>query len=940
MRSRHVALIGGLVIAVMLLEVAGGGYPLAIEMHARAAPSPVLRIGFLQTIDSLNPYIGINDASYLLYGLIYDYPFAFNQDGQYVPNIITSASCAVSDCSAWNYTVRQGVKWSDGSNLTAADVAFTWNYDSQNLFHLWAYEPYFNQVVQCTGTNKGRCGAVISSTDPWNVTLYFDRPVVSGEDLFGPIVQKAQWSGVSAQAAETTYTNPTPIGTGPFIADPNIYNEWQQNGAVPLHLFRNPNYHPVGTHIGPSNVTDIYLYVYGNANQLALALERGDIQIAQTTTAGLAAVKGQPNIETQAALQAIQEWDEIGISQYYTKNSGLNPARFDQNVRVALAHATNKDYILQTIYDGQGVRGDSQVSPVTPQWWYNPVTGGDNLSFNIALANQILNQSGYTTWSGGSFGKGVREATNTITVSIQPACYQCLDPPNATVSIPAGDRLNFTLAVRPPDEFPEESLVAQYLQTQWAQIGVQITIKTETSENALSTDVYGGNVEMYIWYWSADPDPNYILSMESSWTLDGWNDNYWNNATYNALYLKQLGDQNLTQRITDVKAAEKLFYESGVYIIYIYPYGQWAMRTDLWQGWGNWTAHPYLQMNAYWGANPLFFNLNCPSCSGVSSIKPSAPTPPVISPPGPISAFAGVNLTFTAASSDANTSVRLNFTWDWGDSNTTNVVTSSATPSATAGHTYAAPGTYNVSVRVYDGYNSPIGGTNTVEVDVYSLADAGYLNGSVRDTGGTPISGAQVVATPGNWATSSHASGDYNITLPAGTYSVAADAPLFSANTKSSVTVVAGNTTHENFTLTAYVGWIVGTVVSSSTNTPLAGATILVTSAAGIQKSVATDASGAFNVSVEPGTYTVNASANGYKTASVSGKSVVSGQATVVDLKLTPVSVPAPALSPLVIGAVALVVIVVVAALVAVLLLRWRNKKESEEGKLNLPPKT
>ena len=375
-KSRRLALIVGFVSGVLLSQIAmGGGYAVASKTIAgAAAPSPVLNIGFLQQIDSLNPYIGINDASYLLYGLIYDYPYAFDQDGSFISNIITSATHD-SVAMNWTYTVRQGVYWSDGTQLTAADVAFTWNYDSQNLFHLWAYEPYFNQVVQCTGNNKGHCGAVISSSDPWKVTVYFKIPFVSGEDLFAPIVQQAQWIGISPQTAEYTYTNPNPIGTGPFVADANIYSEWQQNGAVPLHLFRNTRYHPVGNHVGQVNVTDIYLWVYNDPTTLALALLNGDIQLAQMTTAGIQAVEGQPNILTQKYLQAIQEWNQIGISQIDTRaaDGRLNIARFDWNVRTAMAHATNKDYILQTIYKGQGVRGTRWSRPSRPSGGTTPL---------------------------------------------------------------------------------------------------------------------------------------------------------------------------------------------------------------------------------------------------------------------------------------------------------------------------------------------------------------------------------------------------------------------------------------------------------------------------------------------------------------------------------------------------------------------------------------
>ncbi len=923
-----------------MFQVLSGGYPLAVEIRARAAPAPILRIGFLQTIDSLNPYIGLNDASYLLYGLIYDYPFAFDQDGNYIPNLITSASCAVADCSVWNYAVRTGVYWSDGSMMTPGDVAFTWNYDSQNLFHLWAYEPYFNQVVQCTGGNKGHCGAVLSGGN--NVTVYFNRPFVSGEDLFGPIVQQAQWSGVSPQTAETTYQNQNPIGTGPFIADPNIYTEWQQNGAVPLHLFRNTRYHPVGTHVGMVNITDIYLYVYNDPTSLALAIEHGDIQLASLTTAGYRAVKGLPNILTQAGLQAIQEWDEIGISQIDTKQADghLNPVRFDTRVRNALARATNKDYILQTIYKGQGVRGDTQVSPVTPQWWYDPVAGGDNLTFDLTFANQILDNAGYTAHYTGADGGTYRAAASNIQVSYQTACsYPCPNPTtltNTTLTIPAGTHMNFTLAVRPPDEFPEESLVAQYLQAEWKQVGVEIQIRSETSENALSNDVYGGAVEMYIWYWSADPDPNYILSMESSFTLDGWNDNYWNNATYNQLYLKQLGDENLATRQADVKAAQKLFYETGVYIIYIFPYGQWGMRTDLWQGWGDWVAHPYRQINAYWGANPLFFDLNCPSCS--TKPPPSPPTAPVLTPSGPVSTFAGTNVTFTATSTDANTTVQLNFTFNWGDGNATTRLVSSATPTASYGHVWATPGIYNVSAQVYDGYNPPVPGTNKVQVTVVAPTNVGYLVGTVTG-GGAPIGGAEVKATPGNWSSSTSGTGAYNISLPAGTYSVTADAALFLPQTFSSVAVTAGVATTQNFVLTPNVGWIVGTVKNNQTNNPIAGATIVATSSGGIAKSVATDSNGHFNVSVEPGTYTVNASATGFKAVKGLSATVSVGQETSMTIGLDPLPTEVTPLSPLVIGAIALVIIVVAAAVIAVFIMRRRGKKEKEEAKVELPPK-
>ena len=930
----------GLVAIVLLLQIALGGYPVAFEINARAAPpSPVLNIGFLQTIDSLNPYIGLNDASYLLYGLIYDYPYAFDQDGNYIPNIITDATHD-NALMNWTYTVRQGVKWSDGTDLTAADVAFTWNYDSQNLFFLWAYEPYFNQVVQCTGTNKGHCGAVISPSDPWKVTVYFKRPFISGPDLFGPIVQEAQWMSIKPSDAESTYPNPNPIGTGPFIADPNIYSEWQQNGAVPLHLYRNTKYHTVGNHVGQVNITDIYLWVYNDPTILALHLLNGDINMAQMTTAGILAVEGKPNILTQKSLQAIQEWNEIGISQIDKPkvNGGLNNARFDVNVRVAMARATNKDYILQTIYRSQGVRGDTLVSPITRQWWYDPVAGGDNLTFDISLANTILDNAGYTNHYTGADGGQYRAAASNIVVSYQTSCYQCVSPPNVTKTITAGTHLNFTLAVRPADQFPEEKLVADYIKAQWKQIGIEITEKPEPSEDALSKDVYGGKVETYIWYWSADPDPNYILSMQSSWTLDGWNDNYWNNATYNYYYLKQLSDQNNATREADVKAAQKIEYDSAVYIINLFPFGQWAMRTDLWQGWGDWTAHPYRQMNAYWGANPLWFDLNCPSCAAPPTNQP--PTNPVITGSRYLSTYTGVNLTLSATSSDAETSDQLNWTWTWGDGNSTVTHGTAASPTSTYGHVWTLPGNYTVRVSVSDGHSAPVATNNPAYVNVSTPpANLGTLQGTVKDTSGGAISGAQVITTPGNRADTTGSTGAYSISLPSATYSVTATAPLFNSQTLSNVVVSSGASTWRNFTLTPNVGWIVGTVTDQRTGTGIGGAAILATSSTGAQKAGSANSQGQFNLSVEPGTFTVNASATGYVAATRTGVVVISGREKSVAIALTPLSTGAQGLDPIVLAAIAIVVVIVAVALLAVLLMRRRTKKEAEEARINLPPK-
>ncbi len=921
---------------MMLLQIGIVGGPLGLVRPARAATTADLRIGTLQTVDSLNPYRGINDPSYLLYGLLYDYPFAFDQDGNFIPNLITSATCDAV-CQNWTYTVRSGVKWSDNTTFSSVDVNFTFNLDSQNLKFVWAFEPYFNQVVQCGNTWFIGCGARINPANSNQVTVYFKRPFAPGKSLFAPIVQQAQWSKVSPSAIGS-YSNSNPIGTGPFIADPSIYSEFKALPAGPLHVSVNRYYHPVGNHTGPSFIQNIYIYEFNDINSLVLAMEAGGasggVDVAAFTTTSLPALDGYPNVLTQRALQAIQEWNEIGISQ--ANSTKLNPARYDIAVRLAMAHATNKDYILQQFYDNQGVRGDSLVSPVTRAWWYDPVAGGDNLSFDLTLANQILDNAGYTQWSGGSPGSGYRILAAAKQVSIEAPCYQCVNPPNSTVTIPAGTGLQFTLAIRPKTLFPEEYNTAYWLQAEYAKIGIQITVLEEKTENALSGDVYGGNVEMYIWYWSSDEDPNYMLSMESSWTLDGWNDNYWNNGTYNHYYLQQLADQNVLQRQADVKMAQRVQYESASYIIYIFPYGQWAMRTDDWTGWGNWSAHPYRQLNAYWGANPLFFDLQPVACSNCVINQP--PTRPVIESGPNLIVRLNTSVAFSAYSSDVETTDQLNWTWDWGDGNTSLTHGTAANPTSSASHAWASTGTYTVTVSVSDGWNPAVASINEVNVTVQVCLNCGTLRGTVKNAlDSTAIQGAQVTA--GLRGSASDATGAYNFSLPPGSYTATASKFGYSDQSHPA-TITANSTTWLNFTLTPNEGWIKGTVTSTVGNASVKASIFVKDEATGHILSVGTNDQGVFNISLEPGTYKVNASANGYQNNSVSGVVVLTGQTHTVWLQLTPISTGEQGLSPVVIGAIVAVVVIVAGAVLAVFLTRRRKKKEKEEAKIELPPKT
>ncbi len=99
--------------------------------------------------------------------------------------------------------IRSGVKWNDGKPFTAADVAFTFNLIKANP------SLYTSGAPVASGA---------TATSATSVTINFSKPQYANLFLIGQvyIVPQHTWSTVGNPA---TYSDPKPVGTGPFMLD-------------------------------------------------------------------------------------------------------------------------------------------------------------------------------------------------------------------------------------------------------------------------------------------------------------------------------------------------------------------------------------------------------------------------------------------------------------------------------------------------------------------------------------------------------------------------------------------------------------------------------------------------------------------------------------------------------------------------------------------------
>jgi peptide/nickel transport system substrate-binding protein len=149
-----------------------------------------------------NPYNGSD--SLLAVGFMYEPLVYVNplQNGKTTPMLASSWSWGAGNKSL-TFTMRSGVKWSDGTPLTAADVAYSFNlikkYPALDLTGSWS-------VLSS-----------VTATGPNTVTMDFSAVAVPYFYYIAdqtPIVPEHVWSKI---ANPVTYTAANPIGSGPYV---------------------------------------------------------------------------------------------------------------------------------------------------------------------------------------------------------------------------------------------------------------------------------------------------------------------------------------------------------------------------------------------------------------------------------------------------------------------------------------------------------------------------------------------------------------------------------------------------------------------------------------------------------------------------------------------------------------------------------------------------
>ena len=517
-----------LMVLALLAAICGGcGGSSSGSGTSGSGKNTILRIGTTYYIDSLNPLLAYEPQASNAFTMIYP------QLVQYGPGLKIAPDWATSweeskDGLTWTFHLKPGGKWSDGVPLTAADA-------------VWWVNTIFKYQNGATSYLAGELAGLkkIAAPDLNTLVLTYKKPVPSAlanleQFYFMPKHVWSKYTGNDGKDMKSFHPEQhLPVVSG----GPYTITQFQEKGTT---VFKpNPYFY------GPkSHVAAVALTYYTNATSMIADLEQNQLDFIDATPYTAAnSMKGKSNITVSIAPGS--EVTNLGINSNPVKPK--NRELLDPRVKEALEYAIPRQQLVDVVYGGHAQPWANIMSAWSgPSGWLNPNV--KPLPYDVAKANQILDQLGYARGS-----NGVRTAPATTGQYAQPAhpmSYNVIVPNDLDFN---GDRQFSVLA----DAF--------------AKIGVQLH-ETSGGDVSQAYDLITApnytykNADMFTWYWHPYIDPNYNLSVVTRAQWGNSSDTGFDDPTYDAMWRKQAGLVSFKQRQQVVWQMEAYLAQKRPYI--------------------------------------------------------------------------------------------------------------------------------------------------------------------------------------------------------------------------------------------------------------------------------------------------------------------------------------------------------------------------------------
>lgn len=438
----------------------------------------------------------------------------YRDDENDVPQPAGAETVDISDDKlVYTFHLREDATWSNGDPVVATDYEFAWQQAlnpevasdyAYMLYFIHNAEPYFNGEVEWSEVG-------VKVIDDYTLEVTLDNPLPYATDLFAfptlaPINQKFyEEVGADKYATDAEY----------FCCN-GMYEltEWSHNSQI---VFQKREDYWNAAEVGPDTI--VYKIITDSQAGLNSYLSR-EIDYTDLDSG-------------EVVQQAEAAGFEVGVkparSSYYLIVNTEDEFMSNQNLRLALAYAIDKQALIDTVY-----QNDNQpMTSFTPPAIYG-AAGADGPTFQEAL----LEERGEMYPASGDLEKA------------QEYLQAALEELGCTV-----DELNLSI------DCADDSLrrnCATFLQEQWRQnLGIENIAVNSMQTKQVSANRQSGDYCMSLGGWS--PDYNDAINFLDLWVTDGGNnDSFWGNEEYDNLIAQATAEADVEVRQQYLFDAEEI----------------------------------------------------------------------------------------------------------------------------------------------------------------------------------------------------------------------------------------------------------------------------------------------------------------------------------------------------------------------------------------------
>jgi peptide/nickel transport system substrate-binding protein len=351
---------------------------MAVAMSASAKPFKWASAGEISTWDIHSQNNALQNG---IHAAVYESLVYYNSRTFKVEPVLATSWQMITP-TQWRFNLRQNVKFSDGSAMTADDVVYSLQ---RALARTSNFAIYAQGITRAVKVNDNTVDVILSGANPVLLNQLTELRIMS--KAWAEKNNSVEPKDIR-NVTQETFANRNAMGTGQYVL-----KEWLPDQR--MVMTRNPNWWGVAANASSSNVTEIiYTPIKSEATRVAAMLS-GEVDLMLDPSP-----QDLPRLRSNANLKVLDGVENrtifFGMDQFRdeligSNIKGKNPLK-DVRVRKALYQAIDSDTLTRVTMRGLAQATGAMVAPMVAGW-----TEGvhKRFPFDQEAAKKLLAEAGY-----------------------------------------------------------------------------------------------------------------------------------------------------------------------------------------------------------------------------------------------------------------------------------------------------------------------------------------------------------------------------------------------------------------------------------------------------------------------------------------------------------------------------------------------------------------